>query len=45
MDALRAASAARTAHEVQDHGYHHVSLPDIRPPTPYVKSVKPKRAE
>lgn len=31
MEALKAASAARTAHEIQDHGYHHVRLSDERP--------------
>jgi hypothetical protein len=28
MDALRAASAARSAHEVADHDYHHVVMPE-----------------
>ncbi len=28
MDALRAASAARSAHEIADHDYHHVVLGD-----------------
>ena len=28
MDALRAASAARTAHEIGDHDYHHVAMPE-----------------
>ena len=41
MDALKAASAARTEHEVQDHHYHHVRLEDERPAVPYFRS-KPK---
>lgn len=28
MDALRAASTARTDHEIADHDYHHVRLAD-----------------
>ena len=28
MDALKAASAARSAHEVSAHDYHHVRIPD-----------------
>jgi len=38
MDALKAASAARTVHEVQDHDYHHVRLSDERPAAPYFRS-------
>lgn len=43
MAALQAASAARTEHEVADHGYHHVRLADERAYTPYQRS-KPKPA-
>ena len=38
MDALRAASAARSEHEVTAHSYHHVSLPDERAQMPYQQS-------
>jgi len=47
MDALKAASAARTAHEVADHQYHHVRLEDERPAAPYfrgkAKDAAPRR--
>lgn len=43
MDALKAASAARTAHEVADHGYYHVRLEEERPATPYLRA-RPKDA-
>lgn len=43
MAALKAASAARTAHEIEDHGYHHAVLVDDRPAAPYFRS-KPKPA-
>ena len=35
MDALKAASTARSDHEVADHSYHHVSLPDERTYMPH----------
>lgn len=40
MESLRRASAARTAHEVADHGYHHVPLAEERPyiPTARIKT-------
>jgi hypothetical protein len=38
MAALQAASAARTAHEVNDHNYHHVSLGEDRPAGSYFRS-------
>ncbi len=41
MDALMRASAARTAHEVEDHGYHHVRLSDEPRRAPYMQS-KPR---
>jgi hypothetical protein len=41
MDALKAASAARTAHEIADHDYHHITLGDEPHATPYYRS-KPK---
>ncbi|MDE3113467.1 MAG: hypothetical protein KGN00_12220 [Chloroflexota bacterium] len=37
MDDLKAASAARTAHEIRDHNYHHVSLAEERPASPYLR--------
>ncbi len=40
LDALKSASEARTAHEIADHGYHHVRLDDERPYQPRVRSVK-----
>lgn len=43
MEALKAASAARTAHEIQDHDYHHVRLDDEPHATPYFRSkTKPE---
>jgi hypothetical protein len=42
MDALKAASALRTAHEVEDHNYHHVPLSDVRPVSPYLRSKADK---
>ncbi len=45
MEALAAASAARTAHETMEHGYHHVRLGD-EPHAPYFRSkVKPAEAK
>ncbi len=38
MDDLKAASAARTAHEQQDHDYHHVPLAEERPASPYLRA-------
>ncbi|HZP96246.1 MAG TPA: hypothetical protein VFC31_07935 [Candidatus Limnocylindria bacterium] len=40
LDALRSASEARTAHEVADHGYHHVRLDEEKPFTPRIRSPK-----
>ncbi len=37
MDDLKAASAARTAHEIRDHDYHHVPLAEERPASPYLR--------
>lgn len=42
LDALQAASAARTAHEIADHGYHHVRMEDERAYMPYTRSKAPK---
>jgi hypothetical protein len=42
MDALREASASRSAHEIADHEYHHVQLADLHP-KPY-SSSRPKPA-
>ena len=44
LDALRAASEARTAHEIADHGYHHIRMEDERRPSPYVR-IKPPKAD
>ena len=42
MDALRAASAARTAHEATAHDYHHVNIVSEPSYTPYQRGkVKP----
>jgi hypothetical protein len=37
MEALGAASAARTAHEITQHGYHHVRLSDEPSVSPYFR--------
>lgn len=37
MEALGAASAARTAHEITEHGYHHVRLSDEPSVSPYFR--------
>jgi hypothetical protein len=42
IQALNAAFEARTAHEIADHNYHHVSLPDPATRSPYVHK-KPKK--
>ena len=39
MEALRAASAARTEHEVASHAYHHVRLADEAWRTPYQRTT------
>lgn len=44
MDSLRAASAARTEHEINTHAYSHVQLDEARRQMPYVR-VKPKPEE
>lgn len=38
MASLQAASAERTAHEINDHGYHHVTLGEDRPAGTYFRS-------
>ncbi len=40
LDSLRAASEARTAHEVTDHGYHHVRLDEERAYMPRIRQNK-----
>jgi hypothetical protein len=42
IDALKAASAARTAHEIADHDYHHVRMDEERPFMPYMRIKQPK---
>jgi hypothetical protein len=42
LDALKAASAARTEHEIADHGYHHVRMDEERAFMPYVRIKQPK---
>ncbi len=43
MDELRAASAARTAHELSSHDYHHVTLANDPWPRPFgVRTARPK---
>ena len=45
MDALKAASAARTAHETAAHEYHHVSVATEPSYSPYQRSsVRPAAA-
>ncbi len=43
MESLRRASDARSAHEVADHDYHHVSLAEERPYSPTAR-IKVKRS-
>ncbi len=38
MAALKAASAARVAHEIADHDYRHIPLAESPAPTPYMRS-------
>jgi hypothetical protein len=42
MESLRAASSERTAHEIADHGYHHVRLEEERPYMPHQRIKPPK---
>ncbi len=42
LDALRAASAERTAHEISEHDYHHITMSEERPA--YVTPIKPAKA-
>ncbi len=42
MVALQAASAARAAHEIRDHGYHHIALPEQASYNPLQRVVPPK---
>ena len=42
MESLRRASEARSAHEVADHGYHHVQLAEERPYSPTARIKTPK---
>lgn len=45
LEALRAASTARTEHEIAAHGYHHVPLAEERPHLPNAPIVRRKAAE
>lgn len=42
MAALTAASAARSAHEIADHSYHHAPLPEAPRLTSYRSIRRPK---
>jgi len=42
MESLRRASEARSAHEVADHGYHHIQLAEERPYSPTARIKTPK---
>ncbi len=44
MAALTAASAARSAHEIADHQYHHATLPEAPRLTSYRSIRRPKEA-
>ncbi len=44
MEALHAASALRTTHEIERHEYHHQSAPEVRPLPPYLRRT-PKNEE
>lgn len=39
MEALHAGSAARTAHEIAEHGYHHQPAPEVRYVPPFLRSA------
>ena len=42
LDALRAASAERTAHEIADHQYHHIRIEEEKPFSPNARITRPK---
>jgi hypothetical protein len=42
MEALTKASAMRTAHEIDAHGYHHVVLAEERPFLPSARIKQPR---
>jgi hypothetical protein len=42
MDSLQAASAARAAHEIREHGYYHVALAEQVRYTPLQRVVRPR---
>jgi hypothetical protein len=44
LDALKAASSERTAHEIAAHGYHHIRLDDERAYMPHAR-IKPPKSE
>jgi len=45
LDALKAASSERTAHEIADHDYHHVRIEEERPPLAHMRIKPPKPAQ
>ena len=45
LESLRAASSARTEHEIATHGYHHVALAEERPHLPNAPIVRRKAVE
>ena len=42
LDALQAASAERTAHEIAAHNYHHVRIEEVKPFSPNARITRPK---
>ena len=42
LDALQAASAERTAHEIAAHNYHHVRIEEEKPFSPNARITRPK---
>ena len=42
LDALKNASSERTAHEISEHGYHHIRLEDERAYMPHQRIKPPK---
>jgi len=42
LDALKAASTARTDHEIAEHGYHHIRMEEERAYMPHARIKPPK---
>ena len=44
LDALKAASTARTDHEIAEHGYHHIRMEEERAYMPHAR-IKPAKTD